>query len=100
MLHPSASRDAGLRDPRARLDEAIGLAEALDLSIRGAEIIPLRGATPATLFGKGKVAEIADVCREESINVVVVDDALTPVQQRNLERAWMVKVIDRTGLIL
>jgi len=55
---------------------------------------------PATLFGKGKVEELASVCRALEIDVVVVDDALTPVQQRNLEKAWEVKVVDRTGLIL
>ncbi|MBV9512351.1 MAG: GTPase HflX [Caulobacteraceae bacterium] len=100
VLHPSSSREAALRDPRARLDEAVGLAEALDLAVRRADVVPLRGAVPATLFGKGKVAEIAALCAELQVNVIVVDDALTPVQQRNLERAWKVKVIDRTGLIL
>ena len=89
-----------MRDPRARLEEAIGLAEALDLAIKGAEIVPLRATTPATLFGKGKVTEIGAMCHNLEIDVVVVDDALTPVQQRNLEKAWDAKVIDRTGLIL
>lgn len=60
----------------------------------------LRTATPATLFGKGKVGELGDLAREHDVNVVVVDDALTPVQQRNLEKAWQVKVLDRTGMIL
>ena len=100
VLHPSSNRDTGLRDPRARLEEAVGLAEALDLAIKGAEIVPLRATMPATLFGKGKVAELGDICRNLEIDVVVVDDALTPVQQRNLEKAWQAKVIDRTGLIL
>ena len=63
-------------------------------------IAPLRAPTPATLFGSGKVEEIAGLCRDLDVDVVVIDDALTPVQQRNLERAWQVKVIDRTGLIL
>ena len=100
VLHPSSNRDTGLRDPRARLEEAVGLAEALDLAIKGAEIVPLRATNPATLFGKGKVEELGDICRNLEIDVVVVDDALTPVQQRNLEKAWQAKVIDRTGLIL
>jgi GTP-binding protein HflX len=100
VLHPSSTRADTLRGPDARLEEAVGLAQALDLSVRRAEIIPLRAATPATLFGKGKVAEIAELCAEDEIAVVVVDDALTPVQQRNLEKAWQAKVIDRTGLIL
>ena len=100
VIHPSSNRDTGLRDPRARLEEAVGLAEALDLAIKGAEIVPLRATNPATLFGKGKVEELGDICRNLEIDVVVVDDALTPVQQRNLEKAWQAKVIDRTGLIL
>ncbi|HZZ34180.1 MAG TPA: GTPase HflX, partial [Caulobacteraceae bacterium] len=80
--------------------EAVGLAEALDLKVSQALIVPLRAVTPATLFGKGKVEEIALICELGDIDVVVVDDALTPVQQRNLEKAWKTKVIDRTGLIL
>ena len=78
----------------------MGLARALELDVRAGLTTPLRAAAPATLFGKGKVAEIATRCEIDGINVVVVDSALTPVQQRNLERAWGVKVIDRTGLIL
>ncbi|MDR3511148.1 MAG: GTPase HflX [Caulobacteraceae bacterium] len=100
VLHPSSTRGDNLRAPAARLEEAVGLALALDLDVRKAEIAPLRAATPATLFGKGKVAEIGELCAELDIAVVVVDDALTPVQQRNLEKAWQAKVIDRTGLIL
>jgi GTP-binding protein HflX len=100
VLHPSSTRNDSLRGPAARLDEAVGLAKALDLEVRRSEIIALRATTPATLFGKGKVADIAALCAEEDIEVVVVDDALTPVQQRNLEKAWQAKVIDRTGLIL
>ena len=100
VIHPMRPADAGLRDPQARLDEAVGLALALDLEIRDARLAPLRTAVPATLFGKGKVEELASVCRALEIDVVVVDDALTPVQQRNLEKAWEVKVVDRTGLIL
>ncbi|HEX4182193.1 MAG TPA: GTPase HflX, partial [Caulobacteraceae bacterium] len=100
VLLPWSSRTARLRDPESRLAEAVGLAQALDLDVRRADLIPMRAATPATLLGKGKVAEIADACRELEIDVVVVDDALSPVQQRNLEKAWQAKVIDRTGLIL
>jgi GTP-binding protein HflX len=100
VLHPTTMRADTLRGPAARLDEAVGLALALDLSVRRSQIVPLRATTPATLFGKGKVAEIAALCAEGDIAVVIVDDALTPVQQRNLEKAWQAKVIDRTGLIL
>jgi GTP-binding protein HflX len=89
-----------LRDPQARLAEAVGLAQALDLEIRQADVVSLRTTNPATLLGKGKVAEIAELCAALEVDVVVVDGALSPVQQRNLEKAWQVKVIDRTGLIL
>jgi GTP-binding protein HflX len=100
VLHPVRPRAAGLRSPEQRLEEAVGLAEALDLKVAEALVAPLRTTVPATLFGKGKVEELATVCRAHDADVVVVDDALTPVQQRNLEKAWQVKVIDRTGLIL
>lgn len=88
------------RDPKARLEEAVGLALALDLDVVETTIAPLRLVTPATLFGKGKIEEFAAICEVEKIDVAVFDDQLTPVQQRNLERALNVKVVDRTGLIL
>ncbi len=100
VLHPVRPGADAARDSTARLAEARGLAEALDLAIEGAETVPLRAPAPATLLGRGKVDEIAARCAGASIDVVVIDDALTPVQQRNLERAWSAKVIDRTGLIL
>ena len=100
VVHPERPGHAGLRSPKARLLEAVGLAEALDLKVVEALVAPLRAAAPATLFGKGKVEELAAHCRALEVDVVVVDDALTPVQQRNLEKAWQVKVLDRTGLIL
>ena len=88
------------RDPNARLEEAVGLAVALDLEVVETMIAPLRLVTPATLFGKGKIEEFAAICEVEKIDVAVFDDQLTPVQQRNLERSLNVKVVDRTGLIL
>jgi GTP-binding protein HflX len=100
VIHPVRPGAGYLRTPEARLQEAVGLAEALDLEVRDARVAPLRAATPSTLFGKGKVAEMHDLCEELEVNVAVVDDALTPVQQRNLEKAWEVKVLDRTGMIL
>ncbi|WP_286692003.1 MULTISPECIES: GTPase HflX [unclassified Brevundimonas] len=101
VLHPDRSAGrAGGRRPQDRLDEAVGLAQALDLDVRGQEVIALRRTTPATLFGSGKVDEMAALVRAAEAEVVVIDDALTPVQQRNLEKAWEAKVIDRTGLIL
>ncbi len=100
VLHPRRAQDAGLRAPEARLIEACGLARALDLEVQGAEIVPLRAPRPATLFGSGRVTELGATIKTLHTSVVVVDDALSPVQQRNLERAWNAKVIDRTGLIL
>ena len=100
VLHPDRARREDLRAAEARLTEAVGLAEALDLKVVRALIAPLRAPVPATLLGAGKVAEIGQLCAELELDVVVLDDALSPVQQRNLERAWKVKVIDRTGLIL
>ncbi len=100
VLHPDRARREDLRAASARLAEAVGLAEALDLKVVEARIAPLRTPVPATLLGSGKVAEIGALVAEFELDVVVLDDALSPVQQRNLERAWKVKVIDRTGLIL
>ena len=100
VIHPIRPRAGALRSPEQRLEEAVGLAEALDLKVREALLVQVRSAVPATLFGKGKVEEVAAACKGLEVDVVVVDDALTPVQQRNLEKAWSVKVVDRTGLIL
>ncbi|OJU12871.1 MAG: GTPase HflX [Caulobacterales bacterium 68-7] len=100
VVHPVHAREANPRDPAARLEEAAGLALALDLEVRERMAVPLRSRVPATLFGSGKVEEIKAICEVEEIDVVIVDDALTPVQQRNLEKAMQVKVMDRTGLIL
>ncbi|WP_171982649.1 GTPase HflX [Brucella microti] len=88
------------RSNEARLEEAIGLARAIDLDIEHAEIAIVTNPRPATLLGAGKAQSIAEVVKEKAIGLVVVDHALTPVQQRNLEKEWNAKVIDRTGLIL
>jgi len=100
VIHPVREERGFSRSSEARLEEAVGLALALDLVIVERLIVPLRQRTPATLFGKGKVAELGELAEELEADVIVVDDALTPVQQRNLEKAWQAKVIDRTGLIL
>jgi GTP-binding protein HflX len=99
VLHPALSKGAG-RDPTLRLEEAAGLAAALDLDVKDARVEPVRELRPGTYFGRGKVDEIGERARTLGASVVVIDAAVTPVQQRNLERAWNVKVIDRTGLIL
>ena len=88
------------RAAEARLAEAVGLAASIGLDIVHSAILPLRARKPATLLGGGQVETQGAVIDAEGIGVVVVDAALSPVQQRNLERAWSCKVIDRTGLIL
>lgn len=87
-------------DHEARRDEADGLARAIDLTIVNSLIIGLAEVRPSTYFGKGKVAELADLVAVHEIDLVFIDTALSPGQQRNLERALHAKVIDRTGLIL
>ena len=93
-------RSATPRSPVARLEEALGLARAIDLQVRAQGLVPLPRPRPATLFGSGKVAELEGLIRAEGAELVIVDHPLTPVQQRNLETAWGAKVLDRTGLIL
>jgi GTP-binding protein HflX len=88
------------RSPQARLDEAVGLAAAIDLDVKASGLVPVPNPRPATLFGTGKVEELAGLIRAEDAELVIVDHSLTPVQQRNLEMAWGAKVLDRTGLIL
>jgi GTP-binding protein HflX len=100
VIHPERASRASGRGVEARLEEAVGLAAALDLEVRDAIVAPLRKLTPATLFGSGKVKEIGEICEAHEVDVAVIDDTLTPVQQRNLEKAWKVKVLDRTGMIL
>jgi GTP-binding protein HflX len=88
------------RSPQSRLGEAVGLAAAIDLDVRARGVVPVPQPRPATLFGSGKVEELAGLIRAEDAELVIVDHPLTPVQQRNLETAWNVKLLDRTGLIL
>jgi GTP-binding protein HflX len=88
------------RSAEARLAEAAGLAASIGLLVVHQEVFFSRAVIPATLLGKGQVEIAGAALREHEVSVVVVDAALTPVQQRNLETAWNAKVIDRTGLIL
>ncbi len=101
-LMKAAGRKLALdaRPPDARLAEAIGLAKAIDLDIRATEQFTVHTVRPATLIGAGKVSEIGALIEEHGAELVIVDHSLSPVQQRNLEKAWNAKVIDRTGLIL
>jgi len=86
--------------PEARLAEAVGLAEAIDLDVVHREVFTVTQPKPGTLIGTGKVEQLAGIVAETPAELVIVDHQLTPVQQRNLERALKAKVLDRTGLIL
>jgi len=88
------------RAPEACLEEAVGLALALELTVAETFIVPVTKLRPATLIGAGKVEELKGAVIACDCELVIVDAALSPVQQRNLERAWNAKVLDRTGLIL
>lgn len=88
------------RSPEARLEEALGLAAAIDLEVAASAVVPVAEPRPATLFGSGKVDEVAAMVDDTGAGLVVVDHPLSPVQQRNLEKATGAKVLDRTGLIL
>ena len=88
------------RAPAARLEEAVGLARAIDLDVVDSGIVPINQIRPATYMGTGKVDEIAGLVKSLEAGIVIADCSLSPVQQRNLEKAWNAKVLDRTGLIL
>ncbi|MCR6501926.1 GTPase HflX [Shinella sp. CPCC 101442] len=88
------------RSDEARLEEAVGLARAIDLTIVSSMLVPVSQPKPGTLLGTGKIEEIKAALDANDAGLVIVDHPLTPVQQRNLEKEWNAKVIDRTGLIL
>jgi GTPase len=88
------------RSIEARLEEAVGLAQAIRLDVVRAEITRIANPRPSSLLGSGTVDNFRELISENSIGLVVIDGTLSPVQQRNLERSWQAKVIDRTGLIL
>lgn len=100
LRRAAARTDALERTAEAKLDEAIGLARAIDLTVEQSGIVLLRALHSATYLSKGKVEVIAGLVKSFEAGVVVMDCALTPVQQRNLEKAWNAKVLDRTSLIL
>ncbi|MBL4812338.1 MAG: GTPase HflX [Rhodobacteraceae bacterium] len=101
VIHPELKTAQSRRDPAAVLEEALALADALPgLEVIGGDVVRLAKLSPGHLFGKGKVTELGTMFEEAEIDLVLVDGSVTPVQQRNLEKAWNVKLLDRTGLIL
>ena len=103
VVHPvlrKGSAAEGRRSPASQLDEAVALAAAIELEVAHAEAIPVSRPNPSTLLGTGAVERLAALVQSETAGLIVVNHPLSPVQQRNLERATKAKVIDRTGLIL
>jgi GTPase len=101
VLHPDITSDRDRRDATAALDEAVSLAGALPgLTVVGSDIVRIARMHPGMLFGSGKIAELKDRFAQADVELVLVDGAVGPIQQRNLEKAWGVKLLDRTGLIL
>ena len=101
VVHPDLRTGQALsRTPEARLEEAAGLAEAIDLKVVEAEVCRVQRPNAGTLLGSGNVERYRLMAQVEEIGIAIVDADLSPVQQRNLEKAWNCKVVDRTGLIL
>ena len=97
---PELPREGARRSAEARVEEAEGLAEAIGIDVVAARPFRVRTVRPSTLLGKGQVEEIAETAKEQGAGLLIVDAALTPIQQKNLEEEAGTKVIDRTGLIL
>ncbi|MFA8443045.1 GTPase HflX [Yoonia sp.] len=101
VLHPDLKSDQNRRAAEPALEEGVSLAAALpDLQVVGADIVRLPRIHPGKLFGKGKIEELKHVFHDAEVELVLIDGPVTPVQQRNLEKEWGVKLLDRTGLIL
>ncbi len=103
VFHPELKRadQAGSwRDASSRLEEAVSLTGALDFDVVGADVVPIAKTRPATLFGTGVVERLGNQIKAEEADIVMINGQLSPIQQRNLEREWKCKVIDRTGLLL
>ncbi|MEM9716567.1 MAG: GTPase HflX [Pseudomonadota bacterium] len=101
LLHPDLTKDPNRRDAMDALAEGESLARALgDIDLVLSEVVRLRDPQAGLLFGKGKLEEIADLIAEHEIGLVLINGSVSPIQQRNLERHWKVKLLDRTGLIL
>jgi len=101
VLHPDIKTDRDRRAAAPALEEAVALAAALpNLEVVGSEVVPLPRVHPGMLFGSGKIEELKQRFAEAEIELVLIDGHVGPVQQRNLEKEWKVKILDRTGLIL
>lgn len=101
VLHPDIYGANQRRGPSFALEEAVSLAAALrELEVAGSTIVKLPKAHAGMLFGKGKIEELKGIFKANDVELVLIDGPVTPVQQRNLEKAWGVKLLDRTGLIL
>ncbi|MBO6866938.1 MAG: GTPase HflX [Thalassococcus sp.] len=101
VLHPDIKSDRDRREAHGALEEALSLALALPgLEVLGGTVVPLPKPHPGMLFGSGKIEELKQQLEKDEIELVLIDGPVTPVQQRNLEKAWGVKLLDRTGLIL
>ncbi len=99
VLHPVLGRE-GREISRLKLQEALGLAEALGVDIKSGLSVAVRDIKAGSYFGSGKIEDVSALIAEHDINLVIINAAIAPIQQRNLEKTWNVKVIDRTGLIL
>ncbi|MBE1282276.1 MAG: GTPase HflX [Rhodobacteraceae bacterium] len=101
VLYPDIRNDDNRRDADAALEEGVSLAAALpDLDVVGSTVVRLPRAHPGMLFGSGKIEELGEIFKGNEVELVLIDGPVSPVQQRNLEKAWKVKILDRTGLIL
>ena len=100
VIHPDIASRIKRRSSKNSLAEAISLVNALDVEIFRSVVVPIRKPNAATLFGSGKMEELKQIFIADDVGLVIIDGSLTPVQQRNLEKIWDLKVLDRTGLIL
>ena len=96
VLHPRFGNDRAA-DADYDLEEAVGLAKALGVNTVASRIVPIRDLKVSNFFGSGQIEDIAAQARGHDVSIMIVNASLTPVQQRNLERLWKAKVIDRTG---
>lgn len=100
VIFPNLSKSEIRLSPLARLEEACGLALAINLDVVYREIINLKEIKPATFLGGGVIERLQPIITEKQIDLLIIDNNLTPIQQRNLEKKLKIKVIDRTALIL